>query len=78
MVIRGEDDELLAPARTWGGPGRVLGIATPEQAAAFAAAGFELFASRTAVDGRSTGYYCEHFVCALPVTDAEALADLLG
>ena len=46
-------------------------IVTPAQAEAFAAAGFELFASRGARDGLPTAYYCEHFVCALPVTTAE-------
>jgi Highly conserved protein containing a thioredoxin domain len=65
-------------ARTWGGPSRVLAIVTPEQAAAFAASGFELFAARTARDGAETAYLCEHFVCELPLSDAAALAARLG
>ena len=34
-------------------------------------------ASMTAVDGRASAYVCRDFVCASPVTDAEALAKLL-
>jgi hypothetical protein len=47
---------------------------TVEQAEAFAAAGFELFAGR----GRDGGYYCQHFVCALPVTTAGELLALVS
>jgi uncharacterized protein len=53
-------------------------VATPGQAQAFAAAGFELFEGRVQVDGRETAYLCDNFVCQLPVTDADALEDLLG
>jgi uncharacterized protein YyaL (SSP411 family) len=55
----------------------VRAIVTPEQAEAFAASGFELFASRPTRDGLATAYYCEQFVCALPVTTGTALAALL-
>jgi uncharacterized protein YyaL (SSP411 family) len=51
---------------------------TEEQAAAFTKEGFELFAERTARDGVDTAYLCEHFVCALPLTAADALADRLA
>ncbi|RZU66552.1 hypothetical protein EV379_2910 [Microterricola gilva] len=51
-------------------------VVTEAQAAAFADAGFELFAGRTA-RGRAASYLCEQFVCRLPVTDAAALAALL-
>ncbi len=56
----------------------VRAIVTPTQAEAFAAAGFELFASRGARDGLATAYYCEHFVCALPVTTGDQLRKLIG
>ena len=44
-----------------------------EQAAELAAAGFELFAGRGALEGRATAYLCEDFVCRLPVTDPQEL-----
>jgi uncharacterized protein len=56
----------------------VRAVVTPAQADAFAAAGFELFASRVARDELATAYYCEHFVCALPVTTAGELTALLA
>jgi uncharacterized protein YyaL (SSP411 family) len=37
--------------------------------------GFALLADRPLLDGRSTAYVCRHFVCRLPVTSAEALAE---
>jgi uncharacterized protein YyaL (SSP411 family) len=55
----------------------VRAVVTPAQAEVFAAAGFELFAGRGARDGLPTAYYCEHFVCALPVTTAEELMGLI-
>lgn len=79
LVVVGPGDSALAGvARGWGGPGRVLAIVSAPAADAFAAAGFELFAARTARDGRDTAYLCEHFVCELPTTDAEGLAARLG
>jgi uncharacterized protein YyaL (SSP411 family) len=55
-----------------------VALVTAEQAAAFADAGFELFAARTLRDGHPAAYWCEEFVCRLPVTDAEELAALLA
>lgn len=79
LVVVGPGDTALAEvARSWGGPNRVLAIVTDEQAEAFAAVGFALFAGRTSRDGVDTAYLCEHFVCDLPLTDASALADRLG
>ncbi len=49
---------------------------TDDQARAFAAAGFELFADRAPKDGVPTAYFCSDFVCRLPVTDAAALAQI--
>jgi uncharacterized protein YyaL (SSP411 family) len=33
-----------------------------------------LLEGRTQIDGRATAYVCEHYVCQLPCTDADALA----
>jgi len=48
-------------------------IVSVEQTAAFAAAGFELFAGRE----REAAYLCRDFVCRLPITDVETLAAAL-
>jgi uncharacterized protein YyaL (SSP411 family) len=53
-------------------------VVTPQQSAAFAAAGFELFEQRDLRDGQAAAYYCERFVCALPVTTAAELRTLLA
>ncbi|MFO7690959.1 MAG: DUF255 domain-containing protein [Cryobacterium sp.] len=58
---------LLAAARVH--EAAVVACVTDAQARAFAAAGFDLFAARTAPTGRPTGYLCHDFVCRLPVTD---------
>ncbi|MGV8912723.1 MAG: thioredoxin domain-containing protein [Rhodoglobus sp.] len=56
-----------------------IGVAVSQaQADAFAASGFELFAARTAADGKATAYLCEEFVCRLPLTDVAALTALLS
>ncbi len=49
----------------------VIAVATPTQAAAFAAAGFELFEGKAATAERA--YDCHAFVCRLPVSDAAEL-----
>jgi len=54
----------------------VAAIVTGAQAAAFADAGFELFAGRTTRDDRATAYRCRSFVCAMPVTTAGELRNL--
>jgi uncharacterized protein len=78
VVVGPGDSPLAGVARTWGGPTRVLALVSEDRAAGLAAAGFELFASRVARDGVDTAYLCEHFVCDLPLTDADALADRLA
>ena len=79
VVVTGSaDDGVVDRARAWAAPTRTLAIVTEAQAAAFAKAGFELFVERIARDDRATAYFCEHFVCALPVTTGEALDALLS
>ncbi len=79
LVVVGPGDSPVADvARRWGGPSRVLALVTEEAAAALAAAGFELFEGRVPRGGTDTAYLCEHFVCDLPLTDAEALAARLA
>jgi uncharacterized protein YyaL (SSP411 family) len=72
-----DGEDVASVARAWQRSGAVVAVVTPEQAEAFAAAGFELFEARTSRAGESTAYYCRDFVCALPVTDAASLLDAL-
>ena len=60
-------------ARRTLGPGVLVAVVGEEQAAAFAEAGFELFAGRAAVRGHVTAYLCHDFVCRLPVTGVAEL-----
>jgi uncharacterized protein len=76
VVVGDPASELAALARTSGAD--VVAIVTGAQAAAFADAGFDLFAARTALDGAATAYWCEHFVCRLPFTSPTQLAEVLG
>lgn len=78
VVVGSGDSDLAAVARVWGGPARVLAIVSETAAEAFTASGFELFAARTSRDGADTAYLCEHFVCDLPLTAADRLADRLA
>jgi uncharacterized protein YyaL (SSP411 family) len=76
VVVAGDPDaELVSAARTWFRPGGLVAVVSPEQAAEWASAGFELFASRVEVDGRATAYLCSDFVCRLPVTEVSALVE---
>jgi uncharacterized protein YyaL (SSP411 family) len=68
--------ELAAASAGW--RGGVQAAVTPAQAESFATAGFELFASRSLREGAAAAYYCEHFVCALPVSTPGELRALLA
>jgi uncharacterized protein YyaL (SSP411 family) len=57
-------------------PGTVVATLTPAQAAAWSAAGFELFDGRDAQDG--VAYVCHDRVCALPARTPGELAAQLG
>lgn len=77
LVVVGDDaGELAEVVRGW--RGGVAAVVTDAQAAAFASAGFELFEGRTSRGGQPLAYYCEHFVCALPVATAAELTPLIG
>ena len=79
VVVTGSADKgVVDRARNWAAPTRTLAIVTEAQAVEFARAGFELFLDRVARDDQATAYFCEHFVCALPVTTGEALDALLS
>jgi uncharacterized protein YyaL (SSP411 family) len=65
---------LVAEARGLYRGGAVVSVVTRPQAAAFAAAGFGLFAGRQ----REAAYLCHHFVCRLPIADADELRRALG
>jgi len=56
----------------------VVACVTDSESAAFARAGFELFAERGSRQGQATAYLCRDFVCRLPLTDAEELGEALG
>ncbi|TQO19320.1 hypothetical protein FB472_0863 [Rhodoglobus vestalii] len=70
-------DELTSLARKLHRAGGIGAVVSQAQAEAFAASGFELFAARTAIEGKPTAYLCEEFVCRLPLTDGAAVAALL-
>ena len=72
VVSEAADSPLASIARRWDATG-VACVVTTEQAEAFAAAGFELFAGRVA-SGKPTAYLCRDFVCRLPLSDADELA----
>lgn len=70
-------DPLTVIVRTSAAPGTLRVTVTEEQAAAWAAEGFTPFEGRTTSAGRSTAYWCEDFVCRLPVADPAAFAELI-
>jgi uncharacterized protein YyaL (SSP411 family) len=75
VVTPDRDGGLAVLARGW--RGGTVAVVTPSQALEWSSAGFELFDSRTAIGDLPTAYFCENFVCRLPVTTAADLAALL-
>ena len=69
-----ETRELLAPVWSTWRPFQVLAAATDSDGAS----ALPLLADRVALDGRATAYVCRAFVCQLPVTTAQALAEQIG
>jgi uncharacterized protein YyaL (SSP411 family) len=80
LVVVADDGAaaVASRARSFHRSGAVSSLVSSAQAAAFAAAGFELYEGRSARDGAATAYVCEEFVCRLPVTSADELATLLS
>ena len=66
---------LLEPVWATWRPAQVL-AAAPERI--IPSSVVPLLADRVAIGGRATAYVCRNFACALPVTDADALADQLA
>jgi uncharacterized protein YyaL (SSP411 family) len=66
LVVVG--DALADVAGHWRGAGVAIAV-TPAQSQAWASAGFELFAERI----MEAAYWCEHFVCRLPLTSRDEL-----
>ncbi|PZF58259.1 thioredoxin domain-containing protein [Curtobacterium sp. MCSS17_008] len=75
VVSADADDPMRAAARDARRPGTVIATVTPEQARAWAGAGFSLFDGR---DGSApAAYVCHDHVCALPARSDEELVDQL-
>ena len=73
VVVAEAEDDVTAFARAWRRAGSVSTVVTPDQSAAFEKAGFDLFAGRTAKDGRTTAYACREFLCDLPVHSVDEI-----
>ncbi|WP_431790889.1 thioredoxin domain-containing protein [Microbacterium paraoxydans] len=71
VVVTGDPGGALAAAAR-GADADVVAVVAPAQAAAFAAAGFELFEGKEATAERA--YDCRAFVCRLPVSDPAAVS----
>jgi len=65
---------LLRCAHARFDPNLVIGVATPAQAAASTS---PMFQGRVQLGGTATAYLCERYVCRRPVTDPDALHELL-
>lgn len=68
VVVTSDPDAEIA-TRARGIRSDVVAIVSPEQARAWAEAGFGLFADKAARGGLATAYDCRDFACRLPVTD---------
>ncbi|CAN5605980.1 thioredoxin domain-containing protein [soil metagenome] len=78
VVVTSDDtDAAAAAARSYYRSGGISLVLTGDQAAAWAARGFELLEGRVTTAGVTTSYVCEDFTCRLPVTDPEELLRLL-
>jgi len=77
VVVADDPGEPLSEIARSSGP-ESTAVVTSAQAEEFAASGFELFVGRSTRDGRAAAYFCERFVCALPVADERALGELLA
>jgi len=80
-IIGAIDDEttqaMLKAVNTGFRPYKVVALYDPASGQARAAEIIPLLANRALVDGKTTAYVCENFVCRQPVTTAEELVGLL-
>jgi uncharacterized protein YyaL (SSP411 family) len=72
-IVGPRPDCLLAVVRESHRPHVVLAWAESTGATAVG-----LLEARSAIDGQATAYVCEHFVCQAPVSEPQALRELLG
>jgi uncharacterized protein YyaL (SSP411 family) len=77
VVTGSQPSPVAAVARAWQRPGAIVSVVSEEQAQTLATAGFELFDGRSTRDGITAAYFCENFLCRLPVTEADQLTGLL-
>ena len=68
---------LLAPALRFDIPYRVVAHRPPGPAGERAAEAMPLLESRTPIGGRPPAWFCEHFFCEAPTTDASVLRSSL-
>ncbi|MFE4726031.1 thioredoxin domain-containing protein [Microbacterium sp. NPDC056736] len=73
VVVVSADPDAPMAGRARGIRADAVVVVSPEQAAAWADAGFGLFADKAMRDGRPTAYDCRDFACRLPVTDPAQL-----
>jgi uncharacterized protein YyaL (SSP411 family) len=76
VVASDPADPLHTVVRTARRPGTVVARVTPSQAREWAAAGFDLFEGRDALD--PAAYVCHDRVCALPARSGDELTAQLG
>ncbi|WP_194395847.1 thioredoxin domain-containing protein [Microbacterium atlanticum] len=72
VVVTGDPGAELAD-RARGIRAEVVAVVSPGQAAAWADAGFALFADKAMRDGVPTAYDCRDFACRLPLTEPRRL-----
>ncbi|MBX3067153.1 MAG: thioredoxin domain-containing protein [Cryobacterium sp.] len=80
VIVSGEpiDSAMAEFSRTFRPRASIVLTLSETQAREWADAGFELLSYRGTSNGKTTAYFCEDFVCRLPVTDLAALEALLA
>jgi uncharacterized protein YyaL (SSP411 family) len=73
VVVVTADAQAPLAAAARGIRADVVSVVSPQQAAAWAAAGFQLFAEKVPRGDLPTAYDCRDFACRLPVTDPAGL-----
>ena len=81
-IIGAKDDEttqaMLTLINTGFHPFKVVALHDPASSEAGTTERIPLLANRPQIDGITTAYVCENFICQQPVTSVEALATLLA